>query len=49
MKFKNSTQDIILEDCIRIHKVIGLNFIVTDGKDVDFKIEKKNPLQRVQK
>ncbi|MFU0784534.1 hypothetical protein [Clostridium sp.] len=41
MKFENGTKDVILEDCVRIHNAIGLNFIVTDGKDVDFQIEKE--------
>ena len=41
MKFKNGTKDVTLEDCIRIHEAIGLNFIVTDGRDIDFEVEKR--------
>ncbi|MEY8001180.1 hypothetical protein AB8U03_13445 [Clostridium sp. Mt-5] len=40
MKFKNGAKDVTLEDCIRIHEKIGLNFIVEDGRDVTFEIEK---------
>lgn len=39
MKFENGAKDIPLEDCIKIHNAIGLNFIVEDGKDVIFEIE----------
>lgn len=41
MKFKNGAKDVKLEDCIRIHNAIGLNFIVEDGREVDFEIEKE--------
>ena len=41
MKFKDGAKEIKLEDCIRIHDSIGLNFIVEDGKDVNFEIEKE--------
>jgi len=40
VKFKNGAKDITLEDCIKIHNAVGLNFIVTDGKDVTVEIEK---------
>lgn len=41
MKFENSTQEVTLEDAIKIHNSIGLNFIVEDGKDVTFEMENK--------
>lgn len=41
MKFENGTKDVILEDCVRLHEEIGLNFIVMDGRNVDFQIEKE--------
>lgn len=41
MKFKDGAKEITLQDCIRIHEKIGLNFIVEDGKDVTFEIEKE--------
>jgi hypothetical protein len=41
LKFENGAKDVTLEDCVRIHKAIGLNFIVTDGKDIDFEVEKE--------
>ena len=39
MKFENSTQEVTLEDAIKIHNSIGLNFIVEDGKDVTVEID----------
>ena len=46
MKFKNAAKSVTLEDAIKIHNAVGLNFIVEDGKNVIFEIEKKRTLRK---
>lgn len=40
MKFKNGAKNVTLEDCTRLHETLEIDFVINDGKDVTFEIEK---------
>ncbi|AKA68503.1 hypothetical protein [Clostridium scatologenes] len=40
MKYKNATGQISLDQCIKLHEILGIDFIIEDGKDVTFEVQK---------